>query len=248
MKPDIVVDIGNTRVKWGRCGPGGVVAHASLPGEPAAWQQQLDAWGLAGPLSWAVTGVNPAPRDKLVAWLSERGDPVTVINFHRQVPVQAAVDKPDHVGIDRLLNAVAARSRQVGGTPAIIIDAGTAVTVDWLDSKGVFRGGAILPGFRLMTLALHEHTAFLPVVDIKQSAPRRPGTSTPQAIETGVFWAQVGAVKEWIALLGEQCTTPASIYLTGGDGILLAPALDSRVVSWPLMTLEGVRISAEKLP
>src|SRR5439155_1078006 len=83
----------------------------ALPADPAAWEQRLTAWELAGPLDWAVSGVAPARRDALVAWLRSRGDRVLVIDSWRQLQLDVRVDHPDQVGIDRLLNAIAARSR-----------------------------------------------------------------------------------------------------------------------------------------
>ena len=67
MNVDIVVDVGNSRIKWGRCAAGSIAASASLPpDDPTAWQQQLDAWQIAGPLSWLVSGVQPQRRDRLI--------------------------------------------------------------------------------------------------------------------------------------------------------------------------------------
>ena len=82
------------------------------------------------------------------------------------MPLEVELEHPDKVGIDRLLNAVAANRRRQEHVAAILVDAGSAVTVDYLDGNGVFRGGAIFPGFRLMARALHDYTALLPIVDI----------------------------------------------------------------------------------
>src|SRR6185312_8188631 len=105
------------------------------------------------------------------------------------LPLRVLVQQLDHVGIDRLLDAVAANSRRPAGVPAIIIDAGSAVTVDLVDEAGAFTGGAILPGLRLMAKALHDYTALLPLVDPPTQAPPLPGTATIPAIESGIFWA-----------------------------------------------------------
>ena len=78
------------------------------------------------------------------------------------------VDEPDAVGIDRVFGALAAKSMVPAGTPAITVDVGTAVTVNLIDADGVFQGGAIFPGPRLMGLALHQHTAKLPLIDLRE--------------------------------------------------------------------------------
>src|SRR5919201_3920833 len=116
MTPDIVVDIGNTRVKFGLCGPAGVIATARLAADPLAWNHCLVDWRRehtvripSRPLRWAVAGVVPDLRDRLRAWITERGDSALVIDSFRQLPLDVQVEAPARVGIDRLLNAVATR-------------------------------------------------------------------------------------------------------------------------------------------
>src|SRR5207248_764001 len=155
---------------------------------------------------------------------------------------------PDSVGIDRLLNAVAAARRVRPGTAAVLVDAGSAVTVDWLDGSGAFAGGAIFPGLRLMTQALHDYTALLPLVKIERANPPVPATSTRVAIETGVFWAVAGGIEALVARLAAGFSGTTEVFLTGGDAPLLAKALNPNVQLWPHMTLEGIRIAAEALP
>jgi type III pantothenate kinase len=134
----------------------------------------------------------------------------------------------------------------------VIIDAGSAVTVDWVNEKGAFRGGAIFPGLQMMAKALHEYTAALPLVEVNQSTPRHilPANSTESAISGGVFWAVAGGITALIRLYAAR-TEPyrrPEIYLTGGDSKILLPLLPSEVKLWPEMTLEGVRLAAEALP
>ncbi len=250
MNPDLVADIGNSRIKWGRCVPGAVAELASLdPEDCQAWQQQLLAWNHEGTNRWVVAGVHPGRRDRLVQWISERGDDVAVVDSWQQVPVSLSVAHKDRVGIDRLLNAVAAKRSIERGTDALIVSAGTAVTVDWIDGTGTFRGGAILPGLRLMAQALHDYTAQLPLVQIPASTtPQSPGTSTETAIQAGIFWAVVGGIRALLQELSKQATSQPAIFLTGGDVPLLEAVLEPRPRLWPEMTLEGLRLTAETLP
>jgi type III pantothenate kinase len=248
MTPHVVVDIGNSRLKWGRCGPAGVVEVVSLPpGVPDTWQEQLDRWGLDKPATWALTSVHPERMRQLEEWLRRRGDTVRVIDDPRLLPLRVLVDRPDHVGIDRLLDAVAVNSRRGAGSPAVVIDAGSAVTVDWLDETGAFQGGAILPGLRLMSQALHDHTALLPLIEPPREPPALPGKATPPAIEAGVYWAAAGGIMALVREYGRHANRPPEVYLTGGDGSALLPSLPS-AQHWPAMTLEGVRLTAEVLP
>jgi type III pantothenate kinase len=246
MSPNIVVDIGNGRNKWGRCSPDAVIESASLPDEPETWQRQLDAWQLAGPLTWAVSSVRPAQRARFAEWLAQRGDRVLFIESARQIPLTIALEQPDKVGIDRLVNALAVARRQPPALPAVVVDAGTAITVDWVDETGAFRGGAIMPGLWLMARSLHEHTSLLPLVDVA-APPTMPGTSTESALHAGIFWSAAGGVHALVELLRKRSerAAPCSVFLTGGDAALLATALDQSFIHWPTMTLEGIRLAAQ---
>jgi type III pantothenate kinase len=185
----------------------------------------------------------------LVHWLRDRGHNVWVIDTWQQLPVKVTVYHPERVGLDRLLNAVAALgSYQRYRSPAIVVDAGTAVTVDWVEPECGFRGGAILPGFRLMSQALRDHTALLPLVNVSKRPPSMPGRSTEQAIEAGVYHAVAGGINSLIRQLAAEWTQPPHIFLTGGDAPLLQPAVDGRTEVWPEMTLEGIRLTALAQP
>ena len=203
MKPLVVVDVGNTRIKWGRCSPDAVEETASLPpDDPAEWQEQLERWRIAPASQWVIAGVHPTRRERLAEWLRQRGEQVRVVTHPRELPLRTLLAEPEKAGIDRLLDAVAANRRRTPGSGAVIVDAGSAVTVDWLDETGAFGGGAILPGFRLMAKALHDYTALLPLIEMPGVVPRVPGTDTIAAMEAGVFWSVAGAIQAMIA-----CTT-----------------------------------------
>jgi type III pantothenate kinase len=250
MTPAVVVDVGNTRLKWGRCREGAVAAVASLPPDDReAWASQADEWLTPQPDNWAVAGVHPQRRDAFVDWVYEcSGDAVVIIDDPAQLPLRVLLEHPEWVGIDRLLDAVAANSRRRPGAPAILIDAGSAVTVDLVDEAGAFRGGAILPGLRLMAQSLHDYTALLPLIDVPRAVPSLPGASTRAALEAGIFWAVAGGISALIERYAAAAPALPEIYLTGGDAPLLRPALRGKVVVWPEMTLEGIRLTAESLP
>ncbi len=246
MIPDVVVDVGNSRVKWGRCAGGAVTQTVSLPpDDPPAWERQAAAW--APTRTWVVTSVNPGHCNRLVEWIGRQGGTVRILALARELPLRVLLEKPDHVGIDRLLDAVAANALRPPGRPAAVVDAGSAITVDWIDATGAFVGGAILPGLRLMALALHEHTAFLPLIPLPKGAPPVPGTSTPAAMELGVFWSAVGGIFAVLDAYRRHFDAEPVVYLTGGDSAALAAALGPAVTLWPEMTLEGVRLAAESL-
>ncbi len=249
MSPDVVVDVGNTRIKWGRCDAGKISDIASLPPDsPSSWDQQMQTWRLPPRSHWVVTGVHPARRDALKEWLEARGERVHILAQNQSLPLTVRLDQPDRVGIDRLLNAVAALAHRPPNHPVAIVDAGSAVTIDWLDAAGAFRGGAILPGLRLMAEALHAYTAQLPLIEIHNPEPVLPGTNTLSAMEAGIFWTAVGGIRLIIDRLARLEPLQPVLYLTGGDAGKLRSFIERPHKVWPEMTLEGIRLSAEGLP
>jgi type III pantothenate kinase len=262
MKADVAVDIGNTRIKWGLRDPR-TRQVASLPDDPDAWQAQRAAWLGDGSLPadrqpvWVLASVQPQRCERLLRWLEARGDRVEQLQYARQLPLVVGLEKPDHAGIDRLLNAVAARQVLRVGQPAILADAGSAVTVDWLDEQHRFQGGAIFPGVRLMAEALHRHTALLPLVTLGVPVPELPGPATVPAMQAGIFWAVVGGIDRAARRLRRRAQAEPKLFLTGGDAPLLLEALarheDAPLTAleptlWPQQTLEGILLSAEALP
>jgi type III pantothenate kinase len=236
--PDVVVDVGNSRIKWGRCRAGQVQEVVALPAAEAAWQAQLAAWSAESLTCWVLTGVHPPRRQQLADWLQRQGRQVHLLTQVQQLPLVVRLPEPERVGFDRLLNAVAANSRRPAGWSAALVDAGSAVTVDYLDPEGAFCGGAILPGLRLMARVLHEQTALLPLVDVRSPGPA-PAPSTRAALETGIFWAVAGGIDALLRQYRQQAKDRLIVFLTGGDAPLLAPYLGPCHL-WPEMTLQGI--------
>src|SRR5437899_550510 len=98
MKPDVVVDIGNSLIKWGRCKGAAVVDKASLPpDDPAAWAKQRAAWCIPAGAGWAVAGVHRARLQRLVEWLREQGDAFCILVHAAELPLVVQVEQPDRV-------------------------------------------------------------------------------------------------------------------------------------------------------
>lgn len=259
MTPDVVVDIGNSRIKWGRCEGGRVAEMVSLAGDdPAGWEQQLGRWRLSGPVRWATASVHPARRDAFTAWVTARGDTLRTIT-HSDIRLQIDVEEPTRVGIDRLLNAVAGRATFADeplapGTHVVVIDIGSAMTIDLLWQNHVFSGGAILPGPWMMARALHEFTAKLPLIDPRTAEPAPAfGRNTTQAMQSGIQEAILGAAVAFIRdLRGHSADARPAVIATGGghDFLRRLPhfvEVEALAVV-PELTLEGIRIAAEVLP
>ena len=146
--------------------------------------------------------------------------------------VTSAYENPGQLGPDRWAALVAARA--LHGGPCLVVNAGTATTMDRLSDEGVFDGGAILPGVELMRFVLHEHTGRLPLqAGTFSRAPR----NTLDAIETGCWQAQAGAVERMARQLGGE----ALCIVSGGAGRVLIEKLEgvaSRYVD--NLVLEGL--------
>ena len=180
MKIDVVADVGNSRVKFGCCADDRVVRTVSLGPAPEDFRAAIQNWRLPPDAIWALGGVQPQTLQILADFLRAEGFNVTWLQSWKQLPLRLEVDVPENVGLDRLFDALAVRTRKQANHAAVIIDAGSAVTVDLLDADGVFRGGAIFPGLRLMSQALHDYTAKLPVVSV-DSVVIPPGRRPPEA-------------------------------------------------------------------
>jgi type III pantothenate kinase len=252
VTPDVVVDIGNSRMKWGRCANGRVAEMVSLPlDEAEKWGEQVAAWGLSRPLSWTVASVNPGVDRRFEEWAMDRGGTVFNLDQHRDVPLHTDVEKPEQVGFDRLLTALASHCL-AHPDPAVVISIGTAATIDLVDAKGVFQGGVIIPGPRLMAESLHAHTAKLPLVDAAiLPTVVAPGKNTNDAIQAGIRAAIVGASILLVNHYADHASSPW-VFITGGAAGDLGRFhfgkrfRGTRFV--PTLTLDGIRIAAEALP
>ena len=184
----VAVDVGNSALHLGWFD----IADGLL-GEPAAvfysrnsidCFTELSDWvraTLPEPVSWAIATVNDPAAEKLHDWLATNlpGHDVRRIS-HCDCPIPIRLAEPQNVGVDRLMACVAA-FELCGGQPAVVIDAGTAVTVDLL-AEGAFQGGAILPGMRMSASALDRYTEKLPYIEtVDIDAPEPIGKSERSA-------------------------------------------------------------------
>jgi len=148
--------------------------------------------------------------------------------------------KPDTIGPDRLANAVAARHHF--GAPVVVLDFGTAVTLDVVNRAGNYAGGIIAPGLAAMTDYLHEKTALLPRIKIHE-IQTSIGKSTEEAMLVGAVHGYRGLVRELIAeLRREMKVKRLPVVATGGYARLMASKLPEISAVEPNLTLEGLRL------
>ena len=148
--------------------------------------------------------------------------------------------KPDSIGPDRLANAVAASKRF--GAPVVVVDFGTAVTFDVVDARSNYVGGIIAPGLAAMTNYLHEKTALLPKIKIRD-IKTAIGKSTEEAMLVGAVQGYRGLVRELIGNLKRELRVKKlPVVATGGYAKLIAAKLPEISAVEPDLTLEGLRL------
>jgi type III pantothenate kinase len=148
--------------------------------------------------------------------------------------------KPKTIGPDRLANAIAAR--HYFGAPVVVVDFGTAVTFDVVNRAGNYAGGIIAPGLAAMTDYLHDKTALLPQIRIRE-VTAIVGKDTEQAMLIGAVHGYRGLVRELIAELKDELKAKnLAVVATGGYARLIASKLPEISAVEPNLTLEGLRL------
>lgn len=157
--------------------------------------------------------------------------------------IAVKIDKPDEVGADRLVNAVAARARY--GNNVIAVDFGTATTFDVVDDVGDYVGGVIAPGIHLSIDALRMAAAKLPEVAVAK--PERViGKSTVGAMRSGMYWGYIGLIEGIIARIREEYGKPMTTVATGGLAGLYAKSTAAIEHLDADLTMEGLRLIYER--
>ena len=158
--------------------------------------------------------------------------------------LEVLMDRPEEVGADRLVNAVAAYD--LIQAPLIVVDFGTATTFDVVDAEGNYRGGAIAPGPNLSLEALHQAAAKLPKVDIVRSPPVI-AKNTVGAMQSGVFWGYVGLIEGLVGRIRADMVkngigAPRTVLATGGLAILFSEATNAIDKIDDDLTLRGLAL------
>ena len=272
----VAVDIGNSSIKFGlfqremlSSEQNQAVAYAAndlLPDPLETFEvpiahdtgsfdlKRLSAWcqaHLTSDTHWSIGSVHRGAGTLLAttinSWSRQLGIAWPVLRLENSdLPITMRVDEPTRVGIDRLLAAVAANQLRAPNRAAIVIDLGTATTVDLVEADGAFAGGAILPGIGMASRALADQTDALPHILLDPSAapPSPLGKSTKSAIEAGLYWGAVGAVRELASKLAAAQPTGTDYFITGGASRAVAASLDElgAVHFVPHLVLSGIAL------
>lgn len=241
----LLLDIGNTHTHLGLASGEKVLRQSNMA--TADWfagaaRRHLSAFAGRRSLRGAalcsvVPGVTPlASRAISILW------GLTCLELTPRTLAGVGLDypRPDTIGPDRLANAVAARHRF--GAPVVVVDFGTAVTFDVVDARGNYAGGIIAPGLSAMTDYLHDRTALLPRIRIREISTAI-GKSTEQAMLVGAVHGYRGLIRGLLAELRKELRVRRlPVVATGGYAALMASKIPEIKTVDPRLTLEGLRL------
>lgn len=231
------IDAGNSFVKWRVVDDSEVIAAGSEATEQVS-KQGLDLTRIEGLNQARISSVaNRGLAEKLREQVQQQ------FNVEMQIArvssivsgVSCGYTEPETLGIDRWLAVVAAYQRYLG--PVLVVDAGSAITIDLIGPQGVHLGGYISPGLRLMREALWQGTAKVQVDRVESLNMLVPGTCTQDAVNRGCLLAVVATIEK----LASQY--PASIVITGGDATVVAEALSLTSDHVPDLVLDGLAVN-----
>lgn len=237
----LLIDAGNTRIKWAIAAPGAAlgawtlldtVSHAGLDVAAGAWRKAGVARALISNVAGAALRERIAqalPAGIEVEWFASVGARAGLVNGYRN---------PGQLGCDRFAAAIGARAL-APGQDLIVATCGTATTVDAVTKDGRFIGGMILPGLALMAGSLARNTAQLPQVTPGTALPPVFGDNTDDAIVSGVLSAQAGAIER-------ACSAHAATacIVSGGAAPYIAPVLKFPYLLVDNIVLVGLHAAA----
>lgn len=250
----LAVDVGNTQTVLGLFGESGLGSRWRVATDAMITADEirvkigallaLDGLGWADVDGVVVASVVPT----LTAAYGDLATRVTgaaplVVGPGVKTGLAIAYDDPREIGADRIVNAVAAVA--TCGAPVIVIDFGTATTLDVVDATGAYLGGAIAPGIETSAEALFRRAARLSAVDLE--APTRAiGRNTRESVQAGLLLGQAslvdGLVRRAWAELGSECP----VLATGGLAELMAPLCETVGEVDPDLTLKGLTLLWER--
>jgi type III pantothenate kinase len=241
----VLVDIGNTHTHVGLASSRRVLRHTdvvtrewSVGASKSAAARFLKKTPLTGAILCSVVpSATPVVKDFL---RSEFGLACAELTARTVKGVGIDYPKPATIGPDRLANAVAVKHHF--GAPAVVLDFGTAVTFDVVNASGNYVGGIIAPGLNAMTDYLHEKTALLPRIRIREVSAAI-GKNTEQAMLIGAVKGYRGLIRELVGELKRALRCPQlPVVATGGYARLMSSKLPEITTVEPLLTLEGLRL------
>jgi type III pantothenate kinase len=246
---NLLLDIGNSRIKWAvqeqeHWSYGEPFVHKGQAFKPiveGAWKQ------LEKPERVIIANVaGQAIEKKLTAWIKRTWK--LVPDYLRPGPavcgVTNAYSKPECLGADRWAGLIAARTHYPG--TVMMVDCGTAITVDVLSAGGKHLGGLIVPGVDMMAAALTQNTAGIVLGELESRDVSLLGSSTDSAVSGGVLYAAVAFVDRVFSDLQAEFDERITLLVSGGDAKRIMPLLSHRPRYDEHLVLRGLAVYAEE--
>lgn len=248
----LLIDAGNSRLKWasfskGQRSPQYALTYGGYSPQAGALQhlqtllsqQSVERIILVHVLGAAFT-------EALEAFCAQQAVGLNVVQSRAGVyGLELAYPNPAQFGADRFVGLLAAR-KLLGAHAAMLIDCGTAVTIDALQADGKHLGGVILPGLQLLSDALIRRTQATHMSATPFENPKVFNDNTLEGMGSGCLFSLVGAVEGICTRMQEQMTEPAQILLCGGDAELLTHHLRLAHLAYPEALMEGLVYVAEQ--
>lgn len=232
---DLCVDIGNSRTKLGFFEEGVLKAHFSVSSNnPNEWAALLSD---SPSFSRAVVSSVGLPHCPLTEAVKARSHYFLSMESHTPLPFRNGYKTPATLGKDRLCAAAGAHFLH-GGTPLLVVDAGTALTIDLTSCEGDFLGGVISPGLRMRAEALHHYTRRLPLASLT-TIPHYPPVNTADALNGGILQGILFETEGYIDRCRQQCPD-LQVVATGGDLWLFEKFLNYHIFAEPHLVLYGL--------
>ena len=225
------IDVGNSRIKVGIFDAKGVLQKSSSLKNEDKLISFLKSENIDSVIISDVGNAN-----SLLSTLNREITKVLVLNRNIPLPIEIAYKSPETLGIDRLAAAVGALNYHSG--PLLVIDAGSCITIDFIDSQNVFQGGIITPGLEMRLKAMHTFTASLPLLELSLPGTEIPDT-TSEAMLTG---AVIGSKHELIGFINHfKAKYPdLKVIICGGNANYFDKMIELDIFVLPNLVLEGL--------
>lgn len=242
---NILVDIGNTRIKWciekkGQLGVSQAISYKTVDSIDVLQQQ----WkGFLAPQLLAISSVGAKPLLSQIMALAKKNWPNVLIvqakssaEFKR---LKNAYKNAEKLGVDRWLGLIALHHYYLGHR--FVVDCGTAITIDYLDADNQHMGGVISSGIQQMKRSLFQETEDLDIYN--QTYAIGLADYTESAIYTGTLFAATGLIEKTIA----TAKIPSTLILTGGDAQVIAQNLNISTIIEPNFVLKGLSLYCKEV-
>jgi len=243
---NLCIDIGNHQFTYGIYQSGRRIRSGSVKNDvfPKIYKNLIKSGG-NNLKNIVISSVVPKITTNIKSTTPKNGSfRLTFVSSRSLKAIKTKYLGPTRLGMDRLINLYGMFKKYGGG---LVIDCGTAITLDWVSSRGVFKGGLILPGFETALDNLHEKTTALPRISLDGPSPF-PGRSTVTCIRGGVLKGYGHMVEGLVSSFRKRFKSPsAKVVITGGDGKRLKPHLKGvkNCIFDPYFTLESLNQYAE---